>query len=75
LGLAFRIFAAWLTWPDHEFSYSRKVEEFQLVYFYISFSNEVHSKLAVLSFRVPGSSDLVGQWQTVPGRFRGTPEV
>jgi len=50
------VFRAWrsgfctrLTWPDYGFSFPRKVEEFQLLYFYISFFNEVQSKLAVLS--------------------------
>jgi len=32
------------------FLISRRVEEFQLLYFYISSSNEVNLKLAVLSF-------------------------
>jgi len=54
-------FCTWLAWPDYGFSFPRKVEEFQLPYFYISFSYEVQSKLAVLSLWIFGPSDLVGQ--------------
>jgi len=62
LGLAFRILQLVdLARRMTSFLISRRVEEFQLLYFYISFSNEVHFKLVVLSFWLFGSGDLVGQ--------------